>query len=46
MNAEKSKKSEKPSSNFLEPQPKGKVDQGKRLLKSPKIRCTKKNLRH
>jgi len=33
MNNEKTKKSEKVSSNFLEPQPKGKVDKGNKVVK-------------
>lgn len=33
MNKENKKKSEKVSSNFLEPQPKGKVDQGEKAVK-------------
>ena len=33
MNNEKTKKSEKASSNFLEPQPKGKVDKGEKVVK-------------
>ena len=35
MNKEVKKKSEKVSSNFLEPQPKGKVDQGEKAVKKP-----------
>lgn len=35
MNKEIKKKSEKKSSNFLEPQPKGKVDQGDKAVKKP-----------
>jgi len=35
MNKEVKKKSEKASSNFLEPQPKGKVDQGEKAVKKP-----------
>ncbi|MDQ7948305.1 MAG: hypothetical protein REI78_12255 [Pedobacter sp.] len=33
MNNEVKKKNEKTSSNFLEPQPKGKVDQGNKAVK-------------
>ena len=33
MNKEVKKKSEKVSSNFLEPQPKGKVDKGEKVVK-------------
>lgn len=33
MNKETKKKSEKVSSNFREPQPKGKVDQGEKAVK-------------
>jgi len=33
MNKEVKKKSEKVSSNFLEPQPKGKVDKGEKAVK-------------
>lgn len=35
MNKEVKKKSEKASSNFLEPQPKGKVDAGEKAVKKP-----------
>ena len=34
MNTEKNKKSEKPS-NYQEPQPKGKVDEGNKVVKKP-----------
>ena len=33
MNKEPKKKNEKASSNFLEPQPKGKVDEGNKAVK-------------
>jgi len=33
MNKEVKKKSQKVSSNFLEPQPKGKVDKGEKVVK-------------
>lgn len=33
MNKEAKKKNEKPSSNFLEPQPEGKVDKGNKAVK-------------
>lgn len=35
MNNEPKKKSEKPGSNFEEPTPKGKVDQGGKVVKKP-----------
>lgn len=35
MNTEPKKKNEKPSSNFEEPTPKGKVDQGDKAVKKP-----------
>jgi len=35
MNTEHTKKSEKPSSNFQEPTPKGKVDEGNKAVKKP-----------
>jgi hypothetical protein len=35
MNRELKAKNEKPSSNFLEPQPKGKVDKGNKAVKKP-----------
>lgn len=35
MNNEPKKKNEKPSSNFEEPTPKGKVDQGEKAVKKP-----------
>lgn len=35
MNKEENKKSSKPASNFLEPQPKGKVDEGEKAVKKP-----------
>ncbi|MES2448140.1 MAG: hypothetical protein V4546_13220 [Bacteroidota bacterium] len=35
MNKEVKKTSEKASSNFEEPQPKGKVDQGEKAVKKP-----------
>ncbi len=34
MNTEKNKKSEKPN-NYQEPQPKGKVDEGDKVVKKP-----------
>lgn len=42
MNKEIKKKSEKASSNFLEPQPKGKVDQGEKAVKKPEDKVYKK----
>lgn len=33
MNKEENKKSNKPASNYLEPQPKGKVDKGDKAVK-------------
>lgn len=33
MNQEKNKKSNQPASNFLAPQPKGKVDEGEKAVK-------------
>lgn len=35
MNTEPKKKNEKPSSNFEEPTPEGKVDQGDKAVKQP-----------
>jgi len=35
MNTEHKKKNEKPSSNFQEPTPKGKVDEGNKAVKKP-----------
>jgi hypothetical protein len=35
MNNEKTKTSEKASSNYKEPQPKGKVDKGEKAVKKP-----------
>jgi hypothetical protein len=35
MNTEPKKKNEKPSSNFQEPVPKGKVDKGDKAVKKP-----------
>ncbi|SDZ99656.1 hypothetical protein [Pedobacter hartonius] len=35
MNNEPKKKNEKPSSNFQEPTPKGKVDEGEKAVKKP-----------
>lgn len=35
MNNEPKKKNEKPSSNFEEPTPKGKVDEGNKAVKKP-----------
>jgi len=35
MNNEPKKKNEKPSSNFQEPAPKGKVDEGEKAVKKP-----------
>ncbi|TKC04636.1 hypothetical protein FA048_19440 [Pedobacter polaris] len=42
MNNEVKKKSEKVSSNFLEPQPKGKVDQGEKVVKKAEDKVYKK----
>lgn len=42
MNKEKNKKSEKPASNYLEPQPKGKVDKGDKAVKKPEDAVYKK----
>ncbi len=41
MNKEEHKKSEKPS-NYLEPQPKGKVDKGDKAIKKPEDKVYKK----
>lgn len=41
MNKEENKKSEKPS-NYLEPQPKGKVDKGDKAVKKPEDKVYKK----
>lgn len=41
MNKEKNKKSEKPS-NYLEPQPKGKVDKGDKAVKKPEDKIYKR----
>jgi hypothetical protein len=35
MNKEAKKKNESPASNFLEPQPKGKVDKGDKAVRKP-----------
>ncbi|SFG74130.1 hypothetical protein [Pedobacter insulae] len=40
MNKEEHKKSEKPS-NYLEPQPKGKVDKGDKAVKKPEDKVYK-----
>ena len=40
MNTEKNKKSEKPN-NYLEPQPKGKVDKGDKVVKKPEDKVYK-----
>jgi hypothetical protein len=42
MNNEVKKKSEKASSNFLEPQPKGKVDKGNKAVKKEEDKVYKK----
>ena len=42
MNKEIKKKSEKASSNFLEPQPKNKVDNGDKAVKKPEDKIYKK----
>lgn len=42
MNNEVKKKSEKASSNYLEPQPKGKVDRGDKVVKQPEDKVYKK----
>ena len=42
MNKEIKKKSEKTSSNFLEPQPKGKVDKGNKAVKKEEDRVYQK----
>jgi hypothetical protein len=43
MNNETKKKSEKVSSNFLEPQPKGKVDKGDKAVKKTADKTYKKD---
>lgn len=43
MNNETKKKSEKASSNFLEPQPKGKVDKGDKAVKKTEDKVYKKD---
>ena len=43
MNNEAKKKSEKVSSNFLEPQPKGKVDKGDKVVKKSEDKVYKKD---
>lgn len=40
MNTEKNKKSDKPS-NYQEPQPKGKVDKGEKVVKKPEDKVYK-----
>lgn len=42
MNKEENKKSEKPASNYLEPQPKGKVDKGNKAVKKTEDTVYKK----
>lgn len=42
MNKEIKKKSNKASSNFLEPQPKGKVDEGDKAVKKPEDKVYQK----
>jgi hypothetical protein len=42
MNQEKNKKSSKPVSNFLEPQPKGKIDKGEKAVKKTEDEVYKK----
>ncbi len=42
MNQEKNKKSDHPVSNYLEPQPKGKVDKGEKAVKKPEDKVYKK----
>ena len=42
MNKEENKKSEKPN-NYLEPQPKGKVDEGNKAVKKPEDKVYKKD---
>lgn len=42
MNNESKKKNEKASSNFLEPQPKGKVDKGDKAVKKTADKVYKK----
>ncbi|KQC01958.1 hypothetical protein [Pedobacter sp. Hv1] len=43
MNKEENKKSEKPASNYLEPQPKGKVDKGDKAVKKAEDKRYKKD---
>ncbi len=43
MNNEAKKKNEKASSNFLEPQPKDKVDKGDKVVKKPADKVYKKD---
>jgi hypothetical protein len=42
MNKENKKKNDMASSNFLEPQPKGKVDQGNKVVKKDEDKVYKK----
>ena len=42
MNQEKNKKSNKPVSNYLEPQPKGKVDKGNKAVLKPEDKIYKR----
>lgn len=42
MNSEPKKKSENAASNFLEPQPKGKVDEGDKAVKKAEDKIYKK----